>query len=145
MNAVSMICIIKLIKHNAIIWVCAFCLTNWAGLAAFSIRYFIRHCTFPENKTGDVVSFDLAGADFFVRQKQMTKKLNTENVQCYLGKSLWVGRATILWSLRACSYSSFSEWEWSCDDLPINRIKRSFFHPSKAIGHHIQNVTTFMS
>lgn len=41
-------------------------------------------------------------------------------VQCYLGNSLWVGKATILWSFRACSYNSFSEWEWSCSDLPAN-------------------------
>ncbi len=42
-------------------------------------------------------------------------------VHCYLGNSLWVGKATILWSLRACSNNSFREWEWSCDDLPANK------------------------
>ena len=34
---------------NIIYWLLS-CLTNWAGLAAFGIRYLTRHCTFPEDR-----------------------------------------------------------------------------------------------
>lgn len=107
-----------------------FGLTNWAGLAAFRIRYFTRHCVFPEDKIDDSVFnwHEQMWLSFMrnfsnqtrARERERDRKWNTARVQFYLGNSLWVGKATILWSFRACSYNSFSEWEWSCNDLPVN-------------------------
>lgn len=91
----------------------ACCLTNCAALAAFSIRNFIRHGTFPEeepDQTALFTEFVTDRCDFLGQTCEHEGHSKVETLR-YLGKSLCVGSATIRWSLRACSYNSFSEWE----------------------------------
>lgn len=86
----------------------------------YQVFYTSPHISWRPNRS---YSYYLSWADLVFWDKivkpNKRHRVIEHKVQCYLGNSLWVGKATILWSFRACSYNSFSEWEWSCEDLPV--------------------------